>query len=332
MRSCRTRSAWGFAVLLAILGCGADKTVAPPSDSGWTKDPGNPVLSRGPAGSWDGTEVGTPCVLDRGGSFTMWYTGCDSSTSQIGLATSADGRTWTRHAGNPVFGPGPPGSWDGLGVEDPCVIPDGTTFRMYYTGRGAAPRSIGLATSGDGVHWTRSDANPVLVPTPVHPAWDDEEVFTPWIRRDGASFKMWFGATGTSSLATGYATSDDGVFWTKLLVPVLDAQVLESPNYAPCVLGGGDNFRIWYVARHEYIGGFRPGAIDYAQSRDGIEWTSHRTVLLPGGAGAWDDGALRAVCVLEVGSGLRMWYEGHGAPAAGGSTSGFGAIGLATHD
>lgn len=43
--------------------------------SNWTKDPSNPVLSTGKAGSWDSRSVATMSVIDNSGKFKMWYFG-----------------------------------------------------------------------------------------------------------------------------------------------------------------------------------------------------------------------------------------------------------------
>jgi predicted GH43/DUF377 family glycosyl hydrolase len=130
------------------------------------------VLPLGEPGSWDEAGVGSPTVLEHEGRFWMWYGGWDArgATISIGLATSDDGTVFERRAGNPVFTAGAAGTYDDLGVASPEVRHDGTRFVMLYsaiTGGGdwrqAQTTSIGLATSDDGVSWTRLDA-PVLAP------------------------------------------------------------------------------------------------------------------------------------------------------------------------
>jgi predicted GH43/DUF377 family glycosyl hydrolase len=283
-------------------------------------------LSRGAPGGWDDGDVAKPCVLQlEDDSYLMWYTGRDGSTSRIGLATSTDGVTWQKHSANPIFDTGTPGSWDASAVSDPHVLRDGTRFLMYYTGRGASSRSVGLATSSDGVSWSRSAANPVLTPVPAGSAWDDEEVLAPWVLRDGASYAMWYTGLG-DYLAIGHASSTDGMSWSRLLSPVLHPQVLEALTFSPCVILNGLSYRIWYAALHETPGGgVFPGVIDFAQSVDGIEWTAHRTVLSPGAPSSWDENAVRAPCVLDDGNRRRMWYEGEDA-------TGSSAIGFATFE
>ncbi len=60
----------------------------------WTKDPANPILVPGPAGSWDAQAVNHASVLFVNGTYHMWYSGVDfNDLNRIGHATSPDGIT-----------------------------------------------------------------------------------------------------------------------------------------------------------------------------------------------------------------------------------------------
>ena len=50
------------------------------------------------------------------------------------------------------------GDFDSEEVRAPCVIKDGTTYKMWYTGEdiGNPANGIGYATSDDGINWTRT--------------------------------------------------------------------------------------------------------------------------------------------------------------------------------
>jgi predicted GH43/DUF377 family glycosyl hydrolase len=299
-------------ILLFVLatGCGDDPE-SPAPDPVWHKLETNPILTAGAAGTWDEAGVGAACVLARDdGSFVLWYTGFGAAGSQIGRATSADGVQWTKDAANPVLAFGAHGAWDALTVCEPCVRADAAGFRMYYTGTGSLGRKIGYATSPDGVLWTRL-ADPVLEPG-LPGQFDDVAVYTPWVLDEGMQHTLWYGAlASTGYLATGRAASPDGLHWTKQLSPVLDPMVLEALTFGPCILKRGVTYQAWYVARHETPDAHSfPGVIDFAQSRDGIDWTLNRLALSYDTAGGWDAGALRSVCVLDTSAGLRMWYEG----------------------
>jgi predicted GH43/DUF377 family glycosyl hydrolase len=100
------------------------------------------------------------------GRYWLFYTGYGTRSSQIGLATSDDGRTWTAWP-EPVISPGPSGQFDDTNVSLPGVVFDGQRFHLFYAGTSGQDRitRIGVATSTDGVHWDRQ-ATPALVPTP----------------------------------------------------------------------------------------------------------------------------------------------------------------------
>jgi predicted GH43/DUF377 family glycosyl hydrolase len=131
----------------------------------WTKYAGNPVLQPGPAGAWDSGSICEPRVVHTGAQYYMFYTRCIGS-SGIGLATSPDGKSWTKYAGNPVLTTGSGNSWDSLQVSWGEVYHDGQRFFMWYPGKSSNTSgfSLGLATSSDGRVWMRSANNPVMTP------------------------------------------------------------------------------------------------------------------------------------------------------------------------
>ena len=110
-------------------------------------------------GQWDSGSVRLGTVLKDNGTYYMYYGGTPavgfSGAVQIGLATSTNGFTWIRH-GNaaPVL----TSSGDEIQVEDPAVVRvDATHWYMYYSYRtaGAILPGIRVATSPDGVAWTK---------------------------------------------------------------------------------------------------------------------------------------------------------------------------------
>jgi predicted GH43/DUF377 family glycosyl hydrolase len=63
------------------------------------------VLSLGQPGEWDGVEIADPSVLAVSGGYRMYYCGTPDSgrVYRVGVAFSADGRTWTKAPDNPVY-------------------------------------------------------------------------------------------------------------------------------------------------------------------------------------------------------------------------------------
>ena len=47
--------------------------------------------------------------------------------------------------------------------------------------------------------------------------WDDKYLFAPSVLLDDSTYKMWYSASSTASAGVkiGYATSTDGIVWTK---------------------------------------------------------------------------------------------------------------------
>lgn len=130
----------------------------------WTKYEGNPVLRAGTG--WDSiVAVAREVIENLHGSayrFTMYYVGYEGAAWRTGVAFSDDGLTWTRYDHNPVLDVGPPGSWDVFGVSTNAIVMDGGLYYMFYQTR--KPSSLGVATSSDGLTWTKYRRNPILQP------------------------------------------------------------------------------------------------------------------------------------------------------------------------
>jgi len=123
------------------------------------------ILDLGAAGSWDDERVGDPDVIKVGNKWYMYYHGYDGSNMRIGLATSTDLVSWSKYAGNPVLDLGAAGEWDELHVHKPDVVynPDDGKYYMFYTGVNSEwYYAIGLATSNDGITWTKYINNPII--------------------------------------------------------------------------------------------------------------------------------------------------------------------------
>ena len=86
----------------------------------------------------------------------IWYL---SNDGNIGLATSPDGVIWTKHAGNPILSEG----WDGVGINTHTVITESGSFKMWLSSGTGDSFGIGYAESTDGISWTMSISNPVLI-------------------------------------------------------------------------------------------------------------------------------------------------------------------------
>jgi predicted GH43/DUF377 family glycosyl hydrolase len=234
----------------------------------WDKRP-EPVLTKGEAGKFDeGTVAGASVIYDEG-IYKMWYIGTHSGFTnnwRIGYATSPDGINWTRqNDGNPVLNLGAAGEWDDTYVGHVSVIRDGSQLKMWYRGSrlpGGADGSIGLATSTDGINWTKYDdplttdppyagSDPVLVPTPGR--WDSQVVYHPNVILNDSTYEMWYVAMGNMiGQNVGYATSSDGINWDKdTSNPVMEIGSAGSFDdfrlLTPCIILENDIYKMWYT-------------------------------------------------------------------------------------
>jgi len=153
------------------------RATSPGPDGPWTPDP-EPVLKPGGSGAWDAHQIKHSTVVKTPEGYALFYTGITRSGEQaIGMANSTDGVHFTKYddpattddkyaQSDPVLTAEASLAWDDTAVFQPSVqlTPDG--WVMIFKGSGSAgdPDSLGLALSDDGIHWTRSDDNPILRP------------------------------------------------------------------------------------------------------------------------------------------------------------------------
>lgn len=282
----------------------------------WQKSAANPIV-RTFEPMVRMTLAAEPCVLTDSvtGLRRMWFSasGSPSGTNRsITLALSEDGDHWHVYERSPVLSGGA-GGFDSRGILHGEVIRDARGYKMYYTGDNGTRLAIGLATSSDGYVWTKHPANPVLAWGPPG-SWDELAACFPQVIYDGSTYAMWFGGFNATSSATGFATSEDGVTWTRhpanpILRPGLPglwddrgASVAgiarRSGMYS--MLYRGNNFSSPAVA------------IGLAISPDGITWEKHPSnpVLRPGAASEWDGSQLTGASLEVTQSGFVFWYAG----------------------
>ena len=132
---------------------------------------------------------------------------------EVKLATSDDGVNFTVEP--QVFGPGPAGSFDQNGVADPCVVNVDGTLYMYYEGSDQNNVQLtGVATSTDGVNWTRSGSPILRQGSPAD--FDAAAQGEPAVVFDGRNWYMLYvGNLPNGTRSIGWAYSANGLTWTK---------------------------------------------------------------------------------------------------------------------
>ncbi len=157
----------------------------------------------------------------------------------------------------PVVRPGAPGSWDDADVCCASAVTRDGRILLWYAGRSVADPTwrIGLATSTDGINYTKAADNPVLLGGSSSDAFDGHGAGDPEVVYDASRqlYRMWYTATAFLGIASiGYAVSTDGVHWSKYPgnpVLALDAAGLDSID-SPAVVVEQGRLRMW-TSGHE---------------------------------------------------------------------------------
>jgi predicted GH43/DUF377 family glycosyl hydrolase len=126
-------------------------------------------------------------------------------------ATACAGRA--RHLLGPIRSPG----WENDVNRQAVVVRRTAAWYngQVFTGDREGRAVLGLATSQDGIHWERFSDQPVLVPDAP---WEQSAVMCPHVLWDEGLglYRLWYsGGEIYEPDAIGYATSPDGVHWTK---------------------------------------------------------------------------------------------------------------------
>ena len=225
-----------------------------------------------------------------------------------------------------MLGPNAASGWED-NMNRPVVVKRGDTYHMWFTGQAKGGSRIGCAMSSDGKTWKRMTGNPVLSPEAPR---EKVAVMCPHVIWDDAArrFRMWYsGGEQNEPNAIGYATSPDGVTWTKLPSnPIFVADPKsdwEQHKVTACqVLRHGDWHVMFYI-------GFRTESvaqIGIARSRDGITGWQRLTsnpIIRPT-PGAWDASACYKPFAIFESNRWLLWYNGRKDRVE--------QIGLATHE
>jgi len=129
----------------------------------WTKNTNNPIITPSSTSFIDENGLEEPAVL-KDNLYRMWYK--SDPTSTIRYATSTDGIVWDKYEKAVLTGTA---YWENHGVANPSVIFKDGKYWMYYTAWGSDNGwLIGLATSPDGIIWTKYERNPLNLPLGDH--------------------------------------------------------------------------------------------------------------------------------------------------------------------
>jgi predicted GH43/DUF377 family glycosyl hydrolase len=270
---------------------------------GWIKSEHNPIM---------GGKYGTcfdVSLLQEGDTYRMWLSWRPKQS--VALVESPDGIHWSEPP-KIVLGPRKETGWED-DINRPVILKRGPDYHMWYTGQAKGHSSIGYATSADGVNWKRMSEQPVLS---AQRSWEKVAVMCPHVIWDSTAqlYRMWYsGGEQYEPDAIGYATSPDGLNWTRYPNnPVFKPDPSwewEQHKVTACqVIQHGGWHLMFYI-------GFRDrdhAQIGLARSRDGItNWERHpENPLIRPGREKWDHDACYKPFALFDGTKWRLWYNG----------------------
>lgn len=207
---------------------------------------------------------------------------------------------WTKHEGNPVLG-------GDLGVcFDVCLLQEDGVFKMWFSWR--TKKSIGYTESKDGIQWS----DPLIVLEPSDSGWEDN-INRCSVVHKGDQYYMWYTGQADEHSRLGFATSSDGVKWTRRSdKPVLEPKEEWEKVAVMCPDVQWDenakSFKMYYSGGEQY----EPNAIGYATSPDGFNWTRYNAnpIFAADPNKTWEQHKVTACQVFQRGDWFYMFYIG----------------------
>ncbi len=201
------------------------------------------------------------------------------------------------HAKEPVFAAAP-GKWDAMIRERGWIMREDGVWKLWYTGYDGTRdgiRMLGLATSPDGIKWTRHPRNPL-----VKDHWVEDMM----IVKDAG--KYWMFAEGRHDRAH-LLVSDNGVDWKR--VGLLDVRfkngkpIPDGPYGTPTAWLEDGLWHLFYERKDE--------GIWLAKSKDMKVWTNvqDEPVLSPG-PGAYDKDLVALNQIIKHKGRYYAYYHG----------------------
>jgi predicted GH43/DUF377 family glycosyl hydrolase len=219
--------------------------------------------------------------------------------------------SWEAREG-PILEHGAPGDWDSHDALNPSVVRRGGSYYNFYSGFDGRTWRTGLATSADGLAWTKQGM--VLAP-------DAQAGESDYIAANGSAlfhngeFWYWYQSGPRETPRVGLARSSDGRHWRKAYFPVVDFGPRGSWDERgladPYVIELRQYFYLFYLGQDRA----RQQRLGIARSRDGEHWEKLRSnpILEPGKYGSFDEMGLGEPAVWIAKGYYWMLYTGRDA-------------------
>ena len=210
---------------------------------------------------------------------------------------------WSASARNPVFTAEGPGHWDTKIRERGWILREGNVYRLWYTGydgRRDGIKLLGLATSPDGLKWTRSPRNPL-----EREHWVEDMM----VVHEGGTYFMF--AEGANNNHAVMLTSPNGVEWN--WEGELDIRAANGKTAAKRPCGTPTVFvekGVWYLFYEWQDKGVWLAKTSDPRSR---VWTNVQDgAVLRTGPGEYDQDMIATNQVFKHGDAYFMIYHGSG--------------------
>jgi len=177
----------------------------------WTKSSFNPVIS-------DRAE--DPYVLKVGSIYYLFAEDKQGGATDIKRWHSSDCETWVDDG---VVLENEGVDWESHDVSSPIVWMEESIWYMLYEGRklnGSLIGKMGLATSEDGLNWTKYGSNPVFVGSGVNGDFDKNQVVPDDIVKIEDTYYLTYHGHDGVEWRCGIATSPDLINWTRIGTPI----------------------------------------------------------------------------------------------------------------
>lgn len=173
-------------------------------------------------------------------------------------------KIFKKYENNPVYGNKVLGT-----CFDVYVTRENGKYRMDFSWR--AKDALAVAFSDDGINWSE----PIItLPADKNSGWEDM-VNRNCVLKIGDKYKMWYTGQARGYSYIGYAESDDGLTFKKVVDEpiIIPERAWEGESVMnPCVLFEDGKYKMWYAAGETY----EPNVLAYAESDDGINWTKSK--------------------------------------------------------
>ena len=199
------------------------------------------------------------------------------------------------------------------------VVKVNRTYYLYYVGTNSSSSNgrsqIGLATSTDGLNWTRYASNPVL--RSGTDTYDHYGLSDPVVLVENGTWHMWYGGDRNGSspdIDVCYATSSDGLAWSKYSSnPIMrndaNGSLWNGTELRPqSVIKRGSTYLLYYAAK----GSGNLTQLGLMTSSDGKDWNNSSVNPLYDGSSGWEGGRTRYGTIEARGPNYRMWVCGDG--------------------